>query len=222
MPNLIEIKEIERLYKEGRSAAEIGLIIGISWRRVIYLMEKYNIKRRSRSEAAYWKLNPEGNPFKIKKNLTKDDVRLKTLALGLYLGEGTKSNSISVRLSNSDPDLVNIFLKFLKNICGVKTQKIKLWLTLHSDISTKEAEQFWSQRLNIPLSQFSKSVIVNHRGNGTYRKKSLYGTATVCVHNMKLRRIIEGWINKIIKKYAHVAQSVEHMHGKPEVIPMLE
>jgi hypothetical protein len=203
------IKEIERLYKKGNSAAEIGNELGISWRKVIYLMEKHNIRRRSRSEATYRKLNPEGNPFKIKRNLSKEEEQLKTIALGLYLGEGTKSNSISVRLSNSDPNLINIFLKFLKNICGVKTQKIKLWLTLHSDISATEAKLYWSQCLNIPLSRFSESVIVNHRGNGFFRKSSLYGTATVCVHNMKLRKILQEWVNRIVKAHAHVAQSVE-------------
>ena len=206
MSKLIEIKEIERLYKKGKSSAEIGSVMGISWRRVIYLMEKNNLKRRSRSEATYRKLNPHGDPFNVKKNLTRDEQRLKNLALGLYMGEGTKSNSISVRLSNSDPNLVNIFLKFLTDICGVRTQKIKLWITLHSDIPPKQAERFWSQKLSTPLSQFSKSVIINNRGNGIYKKKSLYGTATICVHNMKLRKLLQGWIKKSIGNYAHVVQ----------------
>jgi hypothetical protein len=195
------IKEIEKLYREGSSAAEIGNDLGISWRKVIYLMEKHNIKRRSRSEATYRKLNPEGNPFKIKRILSKDEEQLKTLALGLYLAEGTKSNSISVRLSNSDPNLIKIFLNFLKNICGVKLQKIKLWLTLHSDISATEAKLYWSQCLNIPLSRFSESVIMDHRGNGLFRKKSLYGTVTVCVHNIKLRRLLQNWINETVDKH---------------------
>ena len=86
-------------------------------------------------------------------------------------------------------------------------------LTIHTDISIKKAEQYWSYQLNIPLSQFSKTVVISHRGNGTYKKKSCYGTATVCVHNMKLRKMLQEWL----EEYAHVAQSVEHMHGKPEV-----
>lgn len=212
------IEQIERLYKKGNSAAQIGNELGISWRKVIYLMEKHNIRRRSRSEAAYRKLNPKGDPFKLKRNLSNDEEQLKTLALGLYLGEGTKSNLISVRLSNSDPNLINIFLNFLKNICGVKTQKIKLWLTLHSDISATETKLYWSQCLNIPLSQFSQSEVVDHRGNGSYKKKSLYGTATICVHNMKLRKILQEWVNKTVNTHAHVAQSAEHRHGKSGVI----
>ncbi len=218
------IDEIERLYKNGNSAAEIGDELGISWRKVIYLMEKHNIRRRSRSEASYRKLNPEGNPFRIKRKLTRDEERLKTLALGLYLSEGTKSNSISVRLSNSDPHLVNIFLKFLKNICGVKTQKIKIWITLHSAISATEAKLYWGQRLNISLSRFSETVIVNHRGNGLFRKKSLYGTVTVCVHNMKLRRILQDWIDKIVNEYSCISYDGRTKGlGNPVVVnPTLE
>ncbi len=210
---MVEIKKIENLYKEGKSAAEIGKEMGIPWWQVIHYMDKHGIKRRSRSEATYCKHNPNGDPFKIKTNLTTAEECLKALAIGLYWGEGSKYNQLSVRVTNSDPLLLNTFIRFLKDICGVATQKIRLWITIHPDIPPKKAQAYWSYQLNTPLSQFSKTVVINHTGNGTYKKKSLYGTATVCVHNIKLRHIIQEWLDD----YAHVAQSVEHMHGKPEV-----
>ena len=214
MVYLLEIKKIKNLYKKGKSAAEIGKDLGISWRKVIYLMAKYGVKRRSRSEAIYCKHNPNGDPFKIKKQLSPEEERLKALALGLYLGEGSKYNPISIRLTDSDPSAVRIFIKFLKYICGVNPAKIRLWFTVHNDTPVKKAEEYWSYQLNIPFSQFSKTVIINHRGNGNHKNRARYGTVTVCVHNIKLRQIIQEWL----KDYAHVAQSVEHMHGKPEVI----
>ena len=176
-------------------------------------MNKHGIKRRSRSEAIYYKHNPNGDPFKIKKQLVLEQERLKALALGLYCGEGSQSSPISVRLTNSDPELIRTFVRFLKDICGVDPQKIRLWLTIHTDTSTQEAQNYWSAQLNTPASQFSKTAVIKYRGNGNHKNKSLYGTATVCVHNMKLRQIIEKWL----KDYAHVAQLVEHMHGKPGV-----
>ena len=209
-----EITKIKSLYKKGKSAAEIGKDLGISWRKVIYLMDKNGIKRRSRSEAIYCKHNPNGDPFKIKKQLSPEEERLKALALGMYWGEGSKYNSISIRLTNSDPSLLKIFIKFLKSICGVNPQKIKLWLNIHDETSAKKAQDYWSYQLDIPFSQFSKTLIINHHGNGINRNKYIYGTATLCVNNMKLKQIIQEWL----KDYAHVAQSVEHMHGKPEVI----
>jgi hypothetical protein len=190
------INRIIKLYKTGRSAAEIGESLGIPWRRVIYLMDKYNIKRRTLSEAIYCKHNPGGDPFSIKENLSSVEERLKILALGLYLNEGSKSNSISVRLSNSNPTLVNIFIKFLKIICGVRSQKIKFLLTLHHDTQLEQAQQYWSRQLDIPLAQLNKSAVVNQQGNGTYKKKAAYGALTVCVHNMKLRKIIQNWVSE--------------------------
>ena len=135
-----EIGRIKTLYGNGKSTIEVADELGVSGRRVIYLMEKYGIKRRSISEATYCKRNPYGDPF-------------------------------------------------------------------------KKAEQYWSLQLDLPLAQFSKTVITAHRGKGTYKNKSLYGTTTICVHNAKLRKIIQDWLNK----YAHVAQPVEHKHGKLEV-----
>lgn len=198
---MFEIKKIRNLYRKGKSTAEIGKELGISWRKVIYLMDKHGIKRRSRSEAIYCKHNPNGDPFKIKKQLTPEQERLKALALGLYWGEGAKYNPISIRITNSNPFLLKTFIKFLREICGVNPQKIKLWLTVHSDTPIEMVEQYWSQQLNISLSQFSKTVVINHRGSGTYRNKSPYGTATVCVHNMKLRQILQEWLDD----YAHAA-----------------
>ena len=217
MKDSINIKEIARLYSDGKSAAEIGDYLGTSWRKIIYLMEKNNIKRRTRSEATYRKLNPQGNPFVIKNNLTKDEKELKTLALGLYLNDGITSNAISVRLSNSNPNLINIFLNFLQNICGVKAEKIKLSLNLHSDVSLKRAEQYWSKQLNVSAERFNKSVVINSKGNGVHRKKSLYGTATVCVHNMKLRKILQGWIKDMVKNHANIVQSGKHRQDESEV-----
>ena len=216
-PNPLSIKEIETLYKNGFSTTDIGKKLGISWRRVVYLMERNHIRRRSRSEAAYRKLNPDGDPFKIKRSLTKEEEQLKLLALGFYLSEGTRSNSISVRISNSDVSLIKIFLEFLMKICGVKKEKIKLWITLHSNTAIKHAEKFWSSCLCIPLAQFSKTVILENSNNGTHRKKNRFGTITVCVHNTKLRKKLKSWVDKLIERHAHVAQSVEHRHGKSGV-----
>ena len=211
---MFEINKIKSLYKKGKSAAEIGKDLGISWRKVIYIMDKNGIKRRSRSEAIYCKHNPNGDPFKIKKQLSPEEERLKALALGLYWGEGSKYNSISIKLTDSDPSLLKIFIKFLKSICGINPQKIKLWLNIHDDTSAQKAQDYWSYQLDMPFSQFSKALIINHHGNGINKNKYTYGTATLCVNNMKLKRIIQEWL----KDYARVAQSVEHMHGKPGVI----
>ena len=204
---------IRRLYEQGKSAKEIGDAIGTSWRNVISYMERHGIPRRSRSEATYRKANPDGDPFRIKPNLSLEEERLKALALGLFWGEGSRRNAISVRLCNSDPRLLRSFVSFLRVICGVRPEKLRAHLILHEGANSKHVLEYWSRWLEIPLSQFSKVTRIPSRGQGTYKSRAIYGTAAVYVHNSKLRRIISDWLDE----YAHVAQSAERDLGKIEV-----
>ena len=185
----------------------------VPWRTVISWMQRYGIPRRNRSEATYRKANPDGDPFQIASPLSLEEERLKALAVGLYWGEGTRRNTISVRLANSDPLLLRVFVRFLTTICGVQPAKLRVHLILHEDVNLKRALEFWSRQLAIPLSQFNKTTQIPSRGRGTYRTRSLYGTASVYVHNSKLRHLLAGWV----EQYAHVAQSAEHVIGNDEV-----
>lgn len=118
-------EKIKSLYQKGLSMQEIADKIGCGIHPVVYWMQKFNIPRRNHSESAYIKWNPKGDPFKIKKNLTKKEAELKGVGLGLYWGEGDKSkNNTSVRLSNTDPQIIKKFKEFLVKICGVKKRKV--------------------------------------------------------------------------------------------------
>ena len=207
------VEQIRTLYSQGRSAAEIGERVGWPWRRVISCMQRYRIPRRNRSEATYRKANPAGDPFSIKSVLSREEDLLKALALGIFWGEGTRRNRISVRVANSDPRLLRVFVRFLRVICGVRPDKLRAHLILHQDLDPAEALAFWSRWLDIPLNRFSKTTRVPSRGRGSYKAKVLHGTASVYVHNSKLRGIVSAWLDEC----AHVAQSVEHVIGNDEV-----
>ena len=135
------------------------------------------------------------------------------MALGLYLTEGNTKNKHSIRFSNSDPALVKIFVKFLKVICGVETDKIKLSLIVYPDILKKTAREYWAKFLDLPVKQFTKTTVLKNRNNHSSKKHSEFGTLTVDVHNTRLLDIIKEWA----REYAHVAQLVEHIHGKDGV-----
>ena len=45
---------------------EVAQYLGVPYKTVVYWMGKHDISRRSASEAAYVKNNPDGDPFKIK------------------------------------------------------------------------------------------------------------------------------------------------------------
>lgn len=198
-------KRIITKYNKGSSIKEIALNSGFSTRRVRDVLIKNGIKRRSVKEAIYMKANPDGDPFRLLESLTPEEEHLKAMALALYLTEGTIRHRNSIRLSNSNPGIVKIFVKFLKIICGVPADKIKASLIVYPDVDIEKAKVYWANFLDLPVKQFTKTTVLEARINGT-KKHSEIGTLTVYVHNAKLLEIIKGWV----KEYSYVAQIVEH------------
>lgn len=172
---------------EHLSMAEIAKKLECSINKVVYSMDKYGIERRSISDAIYTKHNPAGDPFSIKQVSTPEEAQLLGLGLGLYWGEGNKANKYSVRLGNTDPELIKVFIKFLEQICGVSKSKLRFGIQLFSDCSPEESLDYWKERLGVGDSQFYKVTVTMARSKGTYRHKNRHGVLTVYCHNKKLR-----------------------------------
>jgi hypothetical protein len=191
----------EYLIKEystnGYSASEIAKALRCSSSKVTYWLHKHNIHKRSISEAIYTKSNPNGDPFEIACLHSDEDWFLLGLGLGLYWGEGTKSNKHSVRLGNTDPKLILMFLKFLNEIYRVDKSKLHFGLQIFSDMDPKAALAFWIQELQVSRKQFQKVIVTPSRGEGTYRKKTQHGVLTIYFNNKKLRDIIVRAIKKL-------------------------
>ncbi|MDD5433278.1 MAG: hypothetical protein PHE77_01300 [Candidatus Pacebacteria bacterium] len=160
-------------------------------------MSKYSIPRRSISEAIYQKANPSGDPFRIKKLKSRDDFKLFYTSIGLYLGEGDKRNKHNVKLVNSEPYIVRIFLRFLREICGVNERKIRASLNIFNDVDLQRAVDFWVKSIGIKREQLTGVIVRESRG-GTYKNKSKYGTLSIYVSNIKLKNILISWCNDFI------------------------
>ena len=200
-------------YKKGSSISEIAASAGLSTRKIREMLSDNNIIIRGHKEASYLKNNRLGDPFDILTELTPEEEHLKAMALGLYLTEGNTKNKNSIRFSNSDPALVKIFVKFLKVICGVDNGKIKMSLIVYPDVSIKATKEYWVKFLGLSQKGFTKTTVLRNRNNHSTKKHSEFGTITIYVHNTKLLGIIKEWA----REYAHVAQLVEHIHGKDGV-----
>lgn len=193
--NALDKKVLVELYSSGKSMVEISKIMNCSAHKVVYWMTKYGISRRNRSEATYIKRNPNGDPFKIKKILSPDEHYLLGLSLGIYWGEGLKLNPHNTKVANTDPNLLKIFIRFLREICQVENQKIRYSIVCFNDSNPEEAKRYWSKELKISPSKFGKIVQIPPQGKGTYKKKSKYGVCSVDVSNIKLKK----WIMQQIK-----------------------
>ena len=194
MPSLQQDSLI-KLYSSGLSMADIAKLQKISVHKVVYWMQKFGIKRLSRSEATYIKKHPNVDPFKFHSPFTLETAKLLGLGLGLYWGEGTKANKTSVRLGNTDPRLIKAFIKFLTEIFNIKKNDLRFALQIFTDIDPLTAMNYWIKNLKVKKEQFYKTIITKSGSLGTYRKKSLYGVVTVHYHNKKLRDLLVGTLN---------------------------
>jgi len=179
--------ELEKLYKSGMSMMEISERFKCSVHKIVYWMKKYEIARRSRSDANYIKYNPNGDPFEIKTNLDKGEQFLKGLGLGIYWGEGTKTSIHSLRVANTDVYVIKKFREFLLKVCNLNRDKITYSLICFNDAGPNAARDYWSKELGILPNKFGKITIIPKQGKGTYGHKSLYGVCTIHVNNMKIR-----------------------------------
>jgi hypothetical protein len=187
----MEKAELEKLYlQDGKSMAEIADSVGRSLSNIVYWMDKHGIARRSRSEATYRKKHPNGDPFSVRTPKDAEEAWLYGMGLGLYWGEGNKKNKWSVRLGNTDPALLRMFIKFLATAFRVSKDDLRFGLQIFTDISSEAALAYWTKELEVLPSQFMRPSVTISGSIGTYRQKSPYGVVTVLYHNKKLRDIL--------------------------------
>lgn len=189
--NNLTAQKLENLYiKKGKSVSDIAKIFRYSERGINYWFEKYNIPKRTISEAIYLKNHPHGDPFKITLPKNIEEAKLFGIGIGLYWGEGNKANKNTVKLGNSDPALLRIFIKFLIDFFGINKKDLRFHLHTFTDIDLKDAYDYWIKELKIKRKQFYKPTITITGKLGTYRNKSKYGVLTVYYANTKLRNIL--------------------------------
>ena len=184
-------ERLVNLYIERKlSSQQIADIYNCSPNKINYWINKYNIPKRKISDAVYNRHNPKGNPFTFNSPKNLQSMFLYGLGIGLYWGEGTKSNKSSVRLGNTDPRLIKKFIEFLTEIYRIDTGKLHFGLQIFSDMSPRTALNFWQRHLKARPDQFQKIIVTKARSIGTYRQKTKHGVLTIYFNNKKLRDII--------------------------------
>lgn len=179
---------------------QIGEKLGIPPSVVCYILIKANVKRRSFSDATSntYTTRFKKPQFKIRNNLSLDQKELRIAGVMLYWGEGSKRNN-RVSFANSDPEMIKVFLCFLREICGVSEERLRASLHMYPDHNEEHLIYFWSSVTSIPKSRFWKTFI--HVGRkGTYKRKSLYGTLALSYSDKRLLKQILDWIEEYKRK----------------------
>lgn len=188
--SLIPTRLFDLYLVEKKSVAEIAKILNCSQNKINYWLKKFEIPKRSLSEAMYCFKNPLGDPFALRQPKSFEEAILFGLGLGIYWGEGDKRGKNGIRLSNTDPRLIKSFIRFLKTFLGIDKNRLKFSIQIFSDISPLESLKYWMKELKMKKEQFYKPQVIKVRGKGIYKYKSKYGVIIVYFNNIKLKKLI--------------------------------
>ena len=165
-----------------------------------------NKNQTSMAQARSKEMHDEGK--KLVKEISKRDLLI--IGTALYWAEGYKRpvvirgrvrTSHRVSLTNSDPDLIYIFLKFLREIYQVPDEQITIWIRYFKHQDSAYLLDFWQKKCNIPYSNFRNTL--QTISISSQRKKSYnslpFGVAQISVNSTNLYHKIMGMISGVAK-----------------------
>jgi hypothetical protein len=133
------------------------------------------------------------------------DRELYLAGIFLYWGEGSKTASAEIALSNTNPAMIKFFMYWLNTIIKIPKEKMNVRLYLYNDMNIAMETRYWSSKLNIPISQFKKPYIKKTLfKNVNYKGGFGHGTCNLRVFNARLTEKILMTIKAISDKFDKV------------------
>ncbi|MEU4210266.1 hypothetical protein AB0F13_09775 [Streptomyces sp. NPDC026206] len=130
---------------------------------------------------------------------TLSDRDLFIAGVALYWSEGTKSKSHRpserVTFVNSDPDMISLYLAWLR-LLGVDQSRLKFHLLIHESADVAGAERFWAEHVGPDVGSFGKTSLKKHNPKTVRKNTGEDYRGCLVVRVLKgadLYRRIEGW-----------------------------
>ena len=214
---ILEKEKAKELRKSGYSLSEISSTLKVSkstaslWTKHVKINQIGADRIKEKSKSAISKVSDILHKRKLErlsmadleaeKMISKFKLDTNTVIVALsimYWCEGSKDDG-SVRFTNSDPDLVKIFIKLFRQCFPIDEKKIKITVHLHDYHNEKEILEFWSLATNIPLSQFNKPF--RKESKHTFKKEGYKGCVRINYHDSHITRVIQLFAKKLAKHY---------------------
>ena len=133
-------------------------------------------------------------------NVKKESIFV--AGLMLYLGEGDKKNRARVGLANTDPQVIQFFIKWLEDILGVEKCKMHIELHLYENMNIEKEEKFWRKITGMPKNQYYKTQIKKiHSGSLAYQGQQRHGTCSIIFNSVEKKREIMMAIKAFLDLY---------------------
>jgi len=112
-------------------------------------------------------------------------------ALMIYWGEGDKVSKNRCTIANTEPQMIKIYLDFLKYLCGAELPRIKGWILIYPDLNESTCREFWMRNIGLKQVNFNKTIMIQgkHKTN-----KLQYGVFNLGYSSTYLKVKIIKWI----------------------------
>ncbi len=194
----------QHLRSQGRTYSEISDILGViiskstlsSWCSKVKLPEEYYLKMKNMNKlhleksrimalekkkedrlVLVEKLNSQNNSL-INFFKTSKDSRKITLAV-LYLAEGSKSPRGALMFGNSDPSIIGLFMRLMRECYEIDESKFRITVQCRADQDVESLENIWSKITAVSRSQFYKARIDKRTIGKKSRKADYRGVCRV-------------------------------------------
>ena len=218
-------QEVIDLRLKGKSYGEIKSLLGVpkstlsSWLKELELppsIKKILIKKGRAPREQLMKFNRRRTQIiKIEnqqiKQVAADEIKplskyeLLLIGAALYWAEGynrqDKVPSPYISFGNSNPDMVVLFLRFLREVLRIPEEKLRPTVQIHHNIKPESAIKFWARITDIPKDRFLITHQTSRASKGRRPRNSLpHGTLKLNVIGRQNFFQIKGWIDGLIKQ----------------------
>jgi predicted transcriptional regulator len=210
----IEQERARELRAEGRSVKEIERLLGVSrssvslWVRNVELgpEQRQRLIERIRLGPVIAAERKAAAAREVRRTYQDEGRRLAhargaSYAAGcmLYWAEGSKHRN-ALQITNSDPDLLVLFVGFLREHFDVPEERILMYCNLFADHleRQREIEDFWLTQLGLTRTSLRKSIVnVYSKYSEKKRTNKLpHGTCRVTVYSTRVLQTIYGSIQE--------------------------
>jgi hypothetical protein len=134
--------------------------------------------------------------------------QLKLIGVALYWAEGYKRAKFrngkertwhAISFVNADPNMIALFVAFLKRVMNVSSKDIRLSMRLYPHINEAAAQRYWIKYTGLSKEQFCKTMYLisaSSQGIKPYNRLP-WGTLQVEVCNTPQFHRLMGWIEGV-------------------------
>ena len=141
-------------------------------------------------------------------SLTKKELLL--LGTALYWAEGYKRLRVingkerthhTISFLNTDPEMIFLFIRFLREILSIPISSIRTRMRLYPHINEKESLRYWMDVTKLPSDNFRKAIFLISKASQSKRpyNRLPHGTLQIEVADTQKFHSIMGWIRGIKK-----------------------